>query len=69
MTVVLTAFEVDGQRGRGRPKKTWQDTINNDPRHWKLLRADPAHRIEWRKKLGTNIAVRPILSGIDTLNE
>ena len=26
----ITEFEVVGQRGRGRPKKTWKDTINND---------------------------------------
>ena len=66
----ITEFEVDGQRGRGRPKKTWKDTINNDLRHWKLYRADPANRIEWRKKLRTNIGpVRPILSGTDTLNK
>ena len=66
----ITEFEVDGQRGRGRPKKTWKDAINNDLRHWKLSRADPANRIEWRKKLRTNIgAVRPILGGTDTLNE
>ena len=56
----ITEFEVVGQRGRGRPKKTWKDTINNDLRHWKLSRANPANRMEWRKKLGTNIgAVRP----------
>ena len=66
----ITEFDVVGQRGRGRPKKTWKDTINNDLRHWKLSRADPANRMEWRKKLRTNIgAVRPTLSGTDTLNE
>ena len=66
----ITEFEVVGQRGRGRPRKTWKDTINNDLRRWKLLRADPANRMEWRKKLRTNIgAVRPTLSGTDTLNE
>ena len=66
----ITEFEVGGQRGRGRPKKTWKYTINNDLRHWKLSRADPANRMEWRKKLRTNIgAVRPTLSGTDTLNE
>ena len=38
--------------------------------HSKLSRADPANRIEWRKKLRTNIgAVQPTLSGTDTLNE
>ena len=66
----ITEFEVVGQRGRGRQKKTWKDTINNDLRHWKLSRADPTNRMEWRKKLRTNIgAVRPTLSGTDTLNE
>ena len=56
----ITEFEVVGQRGRGRAKKTWKDRINNDLRHWKLSRADPANRMEWRKKLKTNIgAVRP----------
>ena len=66
----ITEFEVVGQRGRGRLKKTWKDTINNDLRHWKLSRADPANRMEWRKKLRTNIgAVQPTLSGTDTLNE
>ena len=57
----ITEFEVVGQRRRGRPKKTWKDTINNDLRHWKLSRADPANRMEWRKKLKTNIgAVRHV---------
>ena len=66
----ITEFEVVGQRGRGRPKKTWKDTINNYLRHWKLSRADPANRMEWRKKLRTNIgAMQPTLSGTDTLNE
>ena len=66
----ITEFEVVGQRGRGRPRKTWKDMINNDLRHWKLSRADPANRMEWRKKLRTNIgAVQPTLSGTDTLNE
>ena len=66
----ITEFEVVGQRGCGRPKNTLKDTINNDFRLWKLSRADPANRMELRKKLRTNIgAVRPTLSGTDTLNE
>ena len=66
----ITEFEVVGQHGRGRPKKTWKDTINNDLRHWKLSRTDPANRMEWRKKLRTNIgAVLPTLSGTDTLSK
>ena len=63
----ITELEVDGHRGRGRPKKIWNDMINDDLRRWKLSRIDPANRIEWRKKLRTNIgAVRPALSGTDT---
>ena len=44
MMVVLTAsqnLKLLGQRGCGRPKKTWKDMINNDLRHWKLSKADP----------------------------
>ena len=73
MMVVLTAsqnlklwdsVDVEDRRRHGKI------TINNDLRHWKLSRADPANRMEWRKKLRTNIgAVRPTLSGTDTLNE
>ena len=48
---IITEFEVVGQCGRGRLKKTSKDTINNDLRRWKLSRADPTNRIEWRKKL------------------
>ena len=66
----ITEFEVVGQRGRGRPKKTWKDTINNDLRHWKLSRANPANRMFWVSFSTPNIgAVRPTLSGTDTLNE
>ena len=60
----LTALEVDGQRGRGRPRKTVRDMINDDDKNWKMTRVDPANRIEWRKKLRTNMgAVCPTLSG------
>ena len=65
---------VNGRTGSGPVRltscETPHDTFNNDLRHWKLSRADPANRMEWRKKLRTNIgAVRPTLSGTDTLNE
>ena len=42
----ITALEVNGHRGRGRPRKTWRDTINDDRKNWKLTRVDPANRIE-----------------------
>ena len=76
MMVVLTAsqnlklldsVDVEDRRRHGKIRST---RINNDLRHWKLSRADPANRMEWRKKLRTNIgAVQPTLSGTDTLNE
>ena len=66
----ITEFEVDGQRGHGRPKKTWKDMISGGLGHWGLSGADPANGVEWRKKLAAGMgAVRPILSGTDTLNE
>ena len=66
----ITALEVDEHSGRGRPRKAWRDMINDDCKNWKLTRADAEDRIEWRKKLGTNIgAVRSTLSGTSTLDE
>ena len=66
----IIALEVDGHGWQGIPRKTWRDTINNDRKYWKLTRVDPASRIEWRKKLRTNMgAVRPTLSRTSTLNK
>ena len=66
----ITALEVNEYNGEGRPRKIWRDTINNDHKIWKLLRVDPANRIEWRKKLRINMgAVWPTLSGTGTLKE
>ena len=66
----ITALIVDGHHGRGRPRKTWRDTINNDHKNWKLTRVDPVNRSEWRKKLRTNMgAMQPTLSGTSTLND
>ena len=70
----ITTTEVDIHHGRGRSKKTWRDTMNNDLKNWKLTRVDPANRIEWnselRKKLRTNVgAVQYTLSETSMLNE
>ena len=44
---------------QGKPGK-----ITDDSRCWKLTRADPLKRIEWRKNLRANIGtMRPTLSG------
>ena len=61
---LLDSVDVEDRRRHGKI----QSTMISD--NWKLSRADPANRMEWRKKLGTNIgAVRPTLSGTDMLNE
>ena len=57
---------VNGRTGSGPVRSTSCET----PHDTFLSRADPTNRMEWRKKLRTNIgAVRPTLSGTDTLNE
>ena len=33
-------FKVEGTRERGRPRKTWIETINHDKKLWKLLRLE-----------------------------
>ena len=60
----ITELEVAGQRRRGRPNKTWSDTIRDDRKRWNASRVDPMDRVEWRKKLRTNVCnMQPTLSG------
>ena len=73
MMVVLTAsqnlklldsVDVEDRRRHGKIRSTMISDTGS------YQGTDPANRMEWRKKLGTNIgAVRPTLSGTDTLNE
>ena len=44
----ITALEVDGHPGRGSPRKTWRDAINDDCKNWKLTRVEPANN--WMEK-------------------
>ena len=58
-----TAWTWKTEEDMERYDQQWSQTL-------KLSRAGPANRMEWRKKLRRNIgAVRPTLSGTDTLNE
>ena len=43
-------FEAPGRRGRGRPKKTWLETVRNDIKNWNMP-ASPENRIEWRSTM------------------
>jgi len=44
-------LEVDGKRPRGRPKKTWWETIESDMKIVGLKREDAVDRIAWRRGL------------------
>ena len=47
--VVKTAFDiqVDGKRGSGRPKLTWEQLTAKDCREWKLSAVNPCDRCTW----------------------
>ena len=51
----VTEFVVDGKKGRGRPKKTWNDVITDDIKQWNLSTVDTGDRACWRKALKTNM--------------
>ena len=42
-------LEVEGNRGRGRPKKCWLGAIKDDLRQWNLQAETCQNRSEWRK--------------------
>ena len=59
-----TELEVEGRQVRGRPRKTCNETINNDKKEWKLNDIDLTSRVEWRKALRTKMGkLQPALSG------
>ena len=45
-------FEVQGgTRGRGRPKKTWMECVNNDIKTWSMPVNDIHNRLKWRQTI------------------
>ena len=52
-SAVKTAFDiqVNGKRGPGRPKMTWKQLTERDPREWKLSAIDPHDRETWRSSV------------------
>jgi len=42
-------LEVVGNRGRGRPRKSWQQCVDGDKSKHEMLRVDPWERSGWRK--------------------
>jgi len=45
------AYEVEGARSRGRPKKTWREIVENDSQARKLNREDAMDYNRWRKQI------------------
>ena len=57
-SAVKTAFDiqVNGKRGPGRPKMTWEQLTERDRREWKVSAIDPHDRDTWRS--GVRSAMR-----------
>ena len=49
----LLDLEVEGNRSRGRQKKSWLDAIKDDLRQWNLEAKACQNRSEWRKRSKT----------------
>ena len=52
---------INGNRGRGRPKKTWADCVKEDEKKWRMAETDPSDRDLWRKALFENATNRGTL--------
>ena len=50
-----TNIVIDGPASRGRPKKTWKETIADDRKRWKMNNIDPGDRVTWRNRLRTAV--------------
>ena len=44
----VRVMEVEGNRGRGRPRKTWDECVRKDRKDRDLLDVDPKDRPVWR---------------------
>ena len=45
----VMAMEVNGTRGRGRPKRRWMDSVKADLREKGLVGDEYEDRVEWRR--------------------
>ena len=55
----VTTMQVDGTSLRGRPKKTWRETVQNDMVRWGMDRIDPSDRNIWRRAIQSKKRVEP----------
>ena len=62
-------MEVPGVRSRGRPKKTWMDSVKADIKNWKMPPCADA-RFEWRSTMNSSMQTcNPHLNGKSTIIE
>ena len=57
--VKVLKFEVSGSRGRGRPKQTWKNQVENEMRKNGLVKEDACDRTKWRGVVKTNTIRNP----------
>ena len=62
---VKTAFDiqVNGKRGPGRPKMTWKQLTERNPREWKLSAINPHDRDTWRSGVRSAMCAASQLPG------
>jgi len=51
-------LEVQGCSGRGRPKKTWEQSVKCDIRKYGMQRVEPFDKDKWRSCCGSNRPTR-----------
>ena len=56
-------IQVDGKRGPGRPKMTWEQLTEGDCREWKLSAINPHDRHTWRSGVRSAMHAASQLSG------
>jgi len=47
-------LEIQGCRGRGRPNKTWEQSVKCDIRKYGMQRVEPFDKDKWRSCCGSN---------------
>jgi len=57
-TTKCQRLDVQGCRGRGRPKKTWELSVKCDIRKYGMQRVEPFDKDKWRSSCGSNRPTR-----------
>ena len=47
----VVAIKVEGKRGRGRPRRTWEEQIRMDLQALNLSKGMTADRLSWRRSI------------------